>query len=227
MTWGSYHWNKWSKYYHRRDDDDDGCGKGYKSKYWSWKNKRKDDDDDRRDDDRPDGCDPCAKSQWKYEKYIQKAEHYREKADSFLEKGCTWLAKKYNCKADKYEKKAEKYKCEEPNTAPEITSPNDGMIVQIAPVVVGDILNIETIDADGDNLIFTLTGEEVGGVSDADFFEIVKVDDTLAMLNTKGVPLPITGSVDGDLAFELTLTVDDQNGGVDTIDIIVELAAGG
>jgi hypothetical protein len=210
MSWFNLFCRKWKKVQTKKDDCDDGKSHSLLGKLF-----HKDRDDD---------CNTCREDPVKYEKFSKKADWFQAKADKFADKGWHWLSKKYEKKANWWQEKAEKYKCEEPNTPPEADVP---AVVLASTDSLGELARFTASDADNDSLIFTLSGEEIGGVSDADLFEVVKISDTEVALNIAGgVPLPLTGSVDGDLDFELTLTVDDQNGGVSTFDFDVILAQG-
>lgn len=210
MTWFNLFHKKWKKVPHKEDDCDDEQSHSFLGKLFG-KNKHND------------SCDTCKEDLVKYEKYSKKADWYQAKADKFEDKGWSWLAKKYEKKANWWQEKADKFKCEEPNTPPEAVVPP---VVLASTDDIGELARFAASDVDGDSLIFTLSGEELNGVSDADFFEVVKISDTEVALNTLGGPLPLTGSVDGDQDFELTLTVDDQNGGVSTFEFEVILTTG-
>ena len=100
---------------------------------------------------------------------------------------------------------------ETPNSAPEITNVLDDDVFVISAKGRSPVVDIDATDPDGDTLIFTLSGD------DADLFEID--EDT-------GVIRPAQADTQAnadDTTLELTVTVSDDQGLTDQIDINIML----
>ena len=101
-----------------------------------------------------------------------------------------------------------------PNSAPEIVQP-ESTDLEVNIFNLGTIIDIDAIDADGDQLIFSLEGV------DADMF---RIDPDTGVLDSNGVPLSIDGSSQGNSTYEVTVVVEDvPDGETDTIDLIIDL----
>lgn len=206
--WGhKSHWGQksWKKKWHDDDRDDDhgqndkGCGWGHKT----WK--KKDDDD----------CKPCNSD--KFDKYTAKAEKYLAKAEWYEDRGWDYKASKYFKKAEKYQAKADKYACEDPNEAPVIITPDEGLTIQFGDPGAIDFLDIDAEDPDlpDDTLTFSLSG------ADASVFTI---DPATGQISANEAAV-LDAFQNGDFDFDVTVTVTDEAGATDTIDLVLELIA--
>ena len=108
------------------------------------------------------------------------------------------------------------------NTAPVITAPTNTSPTIGDPDIGGAVTLVVATDADGDTLVYSISGEDVPGSADAEFFAI----DPVTGLVTLAQGISPTGSADGDSTYELQVQVTDGED-VDTIDLAITFAFGG
>lgn len=156
---------------------------------WRRKHDRRDRDNDRDDDDHFHWKKHCAPS-------------WRKCRDDDDDHG--WK-KKWVCKPEPEP---------DPNTAPEITAPDP--MVEVILGQAGFITDVDATDADGDQIIFALSGD------DAALFDIDEMTGEVTALQ----PLTLNGSADGDALYHLTVTASDvPDGATDTLDLQIGITS--